>query len=115
MFVSDVFVFCCCCFVVSSVPVVFVVVFLLLFLFVCYLFLFGCCCCCFFFLLMLSSEKDHTISCVWDHSRTAASNSCLGSQQDVSTDEWNFWISDLGWFMQDEHIILKKQWSCCNV
>ncbi len=46
---------------------------------------------------------------IWDHSRTAATNSCLGSQQDVSIDERNFWISDLGLFMQDKHITI----SCC--
>ncbi len=33
---------------------------------------------------------------IWDHSRTAATNSCLGSWQDVSIDEWNFLISDFG-------------------
>ncbi len=48
-------------------------------------------------------------SSIWDHSRTAATNSCLRSQQDVSIDEWNFWISDLGLFMQDKHITI----SCC--
>ncbi len=32
---------------------------------------------------------------IWDHSRTVATNSCLGSQQDVSIDERNFWRSDL--------------------
>ncbi len=41
---------------------------------------------------------------IWDHSRTVATNSCLGSQQDVSIDEWNFLISDLGLFMQDQLI-----------
>ncbi len=45
-------------------------------------------------------------SSIWDHSRTVATNSCLGSQQDVFIDER---ISDLGLFMQDEHITV----SCC--
>ncbi len=46
---------------------------------------------------------------IWDHSRTVATNSCLGSQHDMSIDERNFLISDLGLFMQDQHITI----SCC--
>ncbi len=66
------------------------------------------------FFYVIFRERPPSV-CIWDHSRTVATNSCLESWQDVSIDEWNFWMSDLGLFMQDEHIIVKKQWSCCNV
>ncbi len=51
---------------------------------------------------------------IWDHSRRVATNLCLGSLQDVSIDEWNFWISDFGIVHAGRTIIVGKQWSCCN-